>query len=120
MSTTLRVPTARSRFTVADDILLLQEVAPTNPFEDHDRSDTEEQYSEKEHLLQEINNMAREFGHHVRVQPRKMGTTPGNATGPGSKKKQCFSQGRTVRCQYKEGDGCDCSQRSSRCCQERS
>ncbi|KAG0443423.1 hypothetical protein HPB47_014935 [Ixodes persulcatus] len=85
MSDASHVPAARSRFTVADDILLLQEVAATNPFEDHDRSGTEEQYSEKEHLLQEINDMAREFGHKVKVQPRKVGTTPGHATGPGSK-----------------------------------
>lgn len=49
------------------------------------RSGTEEQYSEKEHLLQEINDMAREFGHQVRVQPRKVGMTPGNAIGPGSR-----------------------------------
>ncbi|KAM7284757.1 uncharacterized protein LOC121837148 [Ixodes scapularis] len=127
MSAALNVPAVRSRFVVADDILLLQEVAATNPFEDHDRwravtemvnkatgknftarairercdlllghfrredranlrkSGTEEQYSEKEHLLQEINDMAREFGHQVRVQPRKVGMTPGNAIGPGSR-----------------------------------
>lgn len=37
MSAALNVPAVRSRFVVADDILLLQEVAATNPFEDHDR-----------------------------------------------------------------------------------
>ncbi|KAM7311148.1 caldesmon-like [Ixodes scapularis] len=103
----------RKRFTVAEDLLLLQEIAARNPYGEPQRwadilsrliaatgreftmravreradlllgyfrqqdtanlrkSGTEEQYTEKEQLLQEISDLAREFGHRPKTVPRK-------------------------------------------------
>lgn len=45
------------------------------------RSGTEEQYAKKVNLLQEISDLAREFGHLPKVLPRQAATSPRGTTG---------------------------------------
>ncbi|KAH7978874.1 hypothetical protein HPB49_007194 [Dermacentor silvarum] len=60
----------RVRFTSEDDLNLLKEVFAENPFEQTSRSGTDEQYSEKTHLLQEIWDMAKIYGYGMKRRPQ--------------------------------------------------
>ncbi|KAH6922064.1 hypothetical protein HPB50_008530 [Hyalomma asiaticum] len=53
-------------FSIAYDLALLREVNAHNTFQDPSRSGTEEEYGEKERLLQEICSLAKDFGYKIK------------------------------------------------------